>query len=330
MARVQSFLTIEESLTRGLVRPWLRAVRPRLREARALIRQDRFTDAAGVLDDLDGNAIFAPLEGFAAVQGQAAYIFGQALARGGEVRAPADLPLQVEVAPAAMLQALARDVVQRARARLSEAVEEARREAAGEVVRRAEDPDLSTFARRYKAVIPGLADKLNSAVAAGGAVNLSKGANLTTTRLAAFGSVTELAARGRTAYQISEVLDERTCPVCRRMHGRVFFVRPAAERLERQLLESDPAVLAASAPFPRSSRTGIEELTSLNRGGLIERGWDAPPFHPWCRGVVVPTRTVPSFERIPFRPLPRIRRRRPEEAERARDIPGAPASDDAG
>lgn len=300
--RIQSFLNIEESLTRGLVRPWLRVVRPRLQRARGLIRRDRFDEAAQVLDDLDGDDIFRPLEGFAMVLGQAAFVFGQTLARNGQARAPQDLPLPVEVAPAAMVAALSRDVVQGAKRRLAEAVEDARKEAEGQVVQRAEDPDVARLVR--KAVIPGLADKLNTAVASGGAVNLSKGANLTTTRLAAYGAATELQARGRRAYQISEVLDDRTCPVCIRMHGRVFFTEATAQRLEQELLEPDPNALAAAAPFPRSSRAGIEELTSLKRQGLIDRGWSYPPFHPWCRGVIVPTGTVPASERVPFRPLP--------------------------
>lgn len=323
--RIQSLLNIEESLTRVMVGPWLRAVRPRLQRARGLVRRDRFDEAAQVLDDLDSEDLLRPLEGPAMVLAQAAYIFGQSLARGGEVRAPQDLPLQVEAAPMAMMRALQRDLVAGAKRRLAEAVQDAQREAEGQVVQRAEGPDLAVLVRRYKAVIPGLAGQLNSAVATGGAVNLSKGANLTTTRLAAFGAATELGAQGKRTYQVSEVLDDRTCPVCIRMHGRVFQVGPTAERLEAELLEPDPAVLAVSAPFPRSSRAGIEELTSLNSQGLQDRGWTYPPFHPWCRGVLVPRGTVPPSERVPFRPLP-PGPTRPPPATPARQVAAPPAA----
>ena len=76
---------------------------------------------------------------------------------------------------------------------------------------------------------------LNDAVVNGGKVAADLGAQLTTSRLVSLGFLSEAQKLGVSKYQVDEVLDDRTCPVCEYMNGKTFDVdapvrpdRPAA------------------------------------------------------------------------------------------------------
>ena len=70
------------------------------------------------------------------------------------------------------------------------------------------------------------------------------------------------------------------------MHGRVFEVERAHQRLEDVLAIEDPAELRNVAPWPRQSREGLAELDALTHREIQDRGWDSPPYHPLCRGLL--------------------------------------------
>lgn len=293
MTAIHSFLNIEESLSTRLHNVWMAKVgNPAQREVGKLIREDRFEEAFTV-----ANALTLDLrsqEGFVRNMALAAFSFGQTLFAKGRAadtelaKGRMAFPLQIDTATEAVLTGLDLNGAEGVRLALLKVIEEARAE-----------PVVQ------KAAIPGLAAKLNAAVAGGSSAAINAGANLTTTRLVAFGSLTEANARGKKTFQITEILDGRTCKVCRRMHGKVFSIASPLSRLQTQLSTTNPLDLKGAYPFPKQSQAGLEELTSLNNSELDGRGWSTPPFHPACRGTVVPVGTVPPSERIPFRPPPR-------------------------
>lgn len=144
----------------------------------------------------------------------------------------------------------------------------------------------------FKAADLALADELTGAVARGAESMVEARASLTTSRLVTFGALDMADSLGVSRFQITEILDILTCPVCIRMHGRIFSVGPALEGVTSDLLTQDPTQLASSAPFPKQSKAGISQLEGMSGDQLAEVGWNRPPFHPACRGTVVPVGTV--------------------------------------
>ena len=72
-----------------------------------------------------------------------------------------------------------------------------------------------------------LAAALNDAVDKGGKVAINLGATLTTSRLVSLGFLSQAMESGHKTYQVDEVLDDRTCPVCMEMNGTQFDVEAA-------------------------------------------------------------------------------------------------------
>lgn len=119
--------------------------------------------------------------------------------------------------------------------------------------------------------------------------------SLHTSRVSAYGFTAEANVLGLTEYQISEQLDNRTCPVCQRMHGKKFKVADARRLLTVVLRTTDPAQLKSLQPWPSRSEESLKELDSLDEAELVARGWHIPPFHPRCRGLLVRVGRAPDL-----------------------------------
>jgi len=153
-------------------------------EARAAINRLTFAPT------LEANA------GFIEQTALKAYLLGQSFFTEGRVsdtllvRGEEPMPVEVMLSSSQMLTSLEQSIeAVRLRAMKVLAEEEAAQTA---------EADRMAF----KAVIEGMASKLNTAVASGGAaIDLS--ANLTTSRLASYGALTEANAGGAGRYQIS-------------------------------------------------------------------------------------------------------------------------------
>lgn len=137
-----------------------------------------------------------------------------------------------------------------------------------------------------------LADRLNAAVLGNGKGLINIGANLTTSRLVSLGFLAEAADAGYTTYQVNEVLDKRTCPVCQYMNGKTFNVAHEHGRTLQALSTIDPQELKSTNPFPKQSKAGLTELFSMTNAELQASGLGSPPYHPSCRGILVLTGTV--------------------------------------
>lgn len=127
----------------------------------------------------------------------------------------------------------------------------------------------------------------NKALNGNASALVSISANLTTSRIISYGFLVEARATGIQQFEISEVLDLRTCPVCEMMHGTIFDVERALSKITELLNITDPAQLKTRAPFASQSAASLAELRTLSADELAARGMDTPPYHPLCRGIVV-------------------------------------------
>jgi len=127
--------------------------------------------------------------------------------------------------------------------------------------------------------------------------------SLQMSRMANYGFVAEASARGITHYVVNEQLDSRICPVCRRMHGKRFEVAPALAKLDTQIRITDPTDLKILAPFPKQSKAAVKDLTEMTPDQLRAKGWDTPPYHPRCRGLLKAVRSPKGTHSQPVNPL---------------------------
>lgn len=138
-----------------------------------------------------------------------------------------------------------------------------------------------------------LAQKLNYATLSGKTL-FDAAANLTTTRLISFGFLSQ--AKGKhDSYQINEVLDDRTCPVCMFMHGKTFPVLPEYAKVLMALGTTDPATLKAYNPWPKQDKASIKALHGMSDSELYAASFTGPPFHPRCRGFLSLIGGAPSL-----------------------------------
>ena len=141
---------------------------------------------------------------------------------------------------------------------------------------------------------------------------ISVASSLQMSRMANYGFVAEASSRGVTHYIVNEQLDSRICPVCRRMHGKRFEVAPALAKLDTQIRITDPTDLKILAPFPLQSKAAVKDLTEMTSEQLRAKGWDTPPYHPRCRGllkfvraprVVQPVNPLRPGQKLPDKPF---------------------------
>ena len=128
-----------------------------------------------------------------------------------------------------------------------------------------------------------LAQKLNQATMGTGKKLFDLAANLTTSRLVAFGFLSQAAKAGQVAYQVNAILDDRTCPVCVYMHGKTFAVNSEYGKVLQTLGTADPNGIKSLAPWPSQSKKGLLALYSLTMPELQSIGYGSPPYHPRCR-----------------------------------------------
>ena len=116
-----------------------------------------------------------------------------------------------------------------------------------------------------------------------------------TTRVAEMGHVSAYEDAGIEYAEIVAVMDSRTSPICRHLHGRIIPVSAMSAQRDRLLAASKSrSVSDAKAAQPMMSATsgiGLDVLNTTKTGQIIEQGVGFPPYHFRCR-----TTTVAHFE----------------------------------
>lgn len=148
-----------------------------------------------------------------------------------------------------------------------------------------------------------IAQALNAMVMGTGKGLMNIGANLTTSRAVSYGFLSQAVDSGVDTYQVTEILDDKICPVCKFMHGKMFSVSHEIGRVEQALLTQDPQDLKSIAPWPKQSKAGLADLFGMSNEDLQAAGYGSPPYHPGCRGVLVKVgnadEIMPSMPALP-------------------------------
>lgn len=85
-------------------------------------------------------------------------------------------------------------------------------------------------------------------------------------------------------YKIVEVMDGKTCGYCQGMHNKEFQVSTGVAAMKE---ETKTFSLNSIKPFLTNLFKKPEQMPTT-ASGLAEMGVVKPPFHPYCRGVIIP------------------------------------------
>jgi hypothetical protein len=96
-----------------------------------------------------------------------------------------------------------------------------------------------------------------------------------------FGFISGMAEAELEYYEVLAMMDERMCPICGEMNGRVFSVAEAQKTINSVLNLTDPAAFKAALPWQTKPPKGVDNKTLMNEGKA------APPFHGRCRCTLI-------------------------------------------
>lgn len=120
-----------------------------------------------------------------------------------------------------------------------------------------------------------------------GANFMSLAANLMVSRLSSFGFLLEAQQQGIEKYEISAILDDRTCPVCEALDGQVFSIQDGIAQAASIMEADDADSLKSVAPWPSQSKSSVESLQNSDAQDLVDSGLALPPYHAGCRCITV-------------------------------------------
>ena len=129
-------------------------------------------------------------------------------------------------------------------------------------------------------------EKVRVKVSVGGRSFFALGPSMQLNRMRSLGFLMESALQGRTTYRIQATIDERTSQICLNLHGREFSVETGLNQLIN-ILSGDPDAAKSLAPWPNAQTTSL--VPSLPTGELETMGLGVPPYHPYCRTILVVT-----------------------------------------
>ena len=300
---LESFLVLEKSLSARIFRQWKRDTDGVINQIIAHVNRGEFDKA---LDECPGLSMVEAAEKnqrYTEFIGMQATLFGASRLTQGNPRRTRfvneDQPEAVTLASAAMVEMLGgngtEDVCRVANKLITEERAAQQEEAYKSADKQVRKDATTGFIRRFTTSVRG-----------NGEAFINLGSSLHTSRLGSWGFTQEATFRGIDQYQVSEQLDSRTCPVCRTMHGRKFSVAPAAAKLTNWLSIKDLNQLKSVAPWPKQDAKSVKNLSQMSNSRVSQNGWDTPPYHPLCRGVLVPAGSLPVKLPVPTPPISEV------------------------
>lgn len=312
---IESFLVLEKSLSNRISRQWQRNVASTMNQIIAHVSRGEFEKAMDLCPGLSLAETAENNQRFTEFVGMQATLFGASrLTQGHPSRTKFignKQPEEVGQASEAMVGMLATEASEAVCRLANELISEeraAQQDAAyksdlGVDERSTTVYDVDSDDLVRKDATTGFIRRFTTNVDTNGKAFINLGSSLHTSRLSAWGFTQEANFRGISEYQVSEQLDNRTCPVCSAMHGRRFTVAPAAARLESQMSVQRMSELKSIAPWPKQDAASVKGLRQMSNSRITQNGWDTPPYHPLCRGVLV---AAGSFkEKLPEPVTPR-------------------------
>lgn len=295
MAPVDKFFSLEDAVARevsAVLEPYLDPV---AELAGSLVLARDFSGARAVVDsayvDQEGRqelaAAFRPRVFDAAVLGASRLVPAASTFVASGFMDPTIVDSAVEQHVAMVADVM----VDRFKADLHRLVSRAEQLAAEEDEQAVARSDDGVIVRKALSV-DDIASRLNRAAFTGRPALASVSANLATSRLTAYGFLNEASRQNVQRFQITEVLDQLTCPICWRTHGQIYEVAEAISQNDLVLRTTDPEQLKQVAPWPNQSKAGLAAYDAMSPAERSAAGYNRPPFHPYCRGQLVPVGTV--------------------------------------
>ncbi len=299
--RNTAFLAIEESLTSRLVNAWLKSATPVMQAISALVEKGQFFEAEELVKDLDVGAALRGNSQFLDLSGTQSVLFGASsfhrTARQTSFAQADRRPSAVPIATQTITRVLEENISRLVQRTAEELIE-------GEKVLQQQRTFQDATKRQRDFKVPFVRDFVEG-VTTTARTGIKLGASLHTSRLSQWGFLTEATLVGVSAYKVQEVLDTRTCPVCKRMHGRVFPVDAALVRVDGHLsVGADADALKNIAPFFPQNKGSLFRLDSMTNDQMMENGLMFPPYHPFCRGILKQVRKVAEVDSLrPVSPI---------------------------
>lgn len=113
---------------------------------------------------------------------------------------------------------------------------------------------------------------------------------------------------GYTKYEVVNPQDHRTCAICQRLDGHVFYVQDGMEQMSKLSAAKTPDAVKSANPY--LTRKDSAKLASGPKGsvkstrGLVARGNAMPPYHYKCRcNIDVIDKEEPPVPEEPTKPV---------------------------
>lgn len=286
----ENFLILEKSVTDRLVPRWKRQFAPIKAKLKKAIADDDPITAQDVIESLDElDALYKGMHQYLVYISTSALLFGASRVRPLEETSFMTGPKQTPEAALKGTKQLEMFLME-ARKTIKK-VAYAALSAAERQKANADDRLVFQKADKIKTL-----DEYMDQVEKAGDDTISAAASLHTSRLSNYGFTVEAMVTGIERFQVDEMLDSRTCPVCRYMHGKTFEVERAYGTLSRLLEVDNPDDLKTMAPFPKQNAQAIADMKKMSMSELEQAGYNIPPYHPGCRGLLAEEGSVVEIE----------------------------------
>ncbi len=280
----EAFIDLENTLTNRLESAWARHWVPISKRIQRQIDAGDFMEAHDIADKIDYGPIVRKNLKMARTVGNAALLLGHTRLTSLD-KADISDPQQQAVLDNLLIQfeiILTTNATEGIRKRAHEIIEAFKAKAQ-------EDQEISKANAKT-------AIKIQVSTAGDGFAAMAS--SLHVSRLNSFGFLSEAVSQGITHYQVTEVLDNRTCPVCREMDGRVFNVSQGVTHAMTIMQNDDPDSLRQLAPWPSQSQANVASLAGKNSNQLAGEGLSLPPYHANCRGIVTKTTSTTTTSMV--------------------------------
>lgn len=295
--RIEAYLSLERSLVDRLTQAWLKMAKGVVPSIIAALREKDYAKAEELIANLDLEPLFEENREYVRYITLSAMLFGASRLT-PEVRRTVVARIGsnevVEAAVESLRASVMGYVEDSIRALLMDLV--AGLSLADEATPLSEG-DTTLVEKAARIVNPFVSFRNQAETEA--AATLQLAASLHTSRLSAFGFTAEADVLNVSEYTISAQLDNRVCPICEYMDGKVFRVADARASLNEILREKDPEAMKTLQPWPAQDEESVAEFQSLSDEELVDRNWHIPPFHPGCRCLLVHTDSVPKITDTP-------------------------------
>lgn len=283
----EAFIDLEHTLSKRLENAWARHWVPLSKRIQRQIDEGDFVEAHEIADKIDYGPIVRKNMKMARTVGTAALLLGHTRLTSLD---KADVGDELQ-------QSVLNTLLEQFEITLTKnATESLRRKAHGIIEAfRAKPPEDQI----QKAFNTATAIKIQVSTAGDGFAAIAS--SLHVSRLNSFGFLSEAMSQGITHYEVTEVLDTRTCPICREMHGRVFSVSQGVNHALTIMQNDDPDSLRQLAPWPSQSKASVAAVGGKSSDDLASSGLSLPPYHANCRGIITTTvsRTTVAGEMSP-------------------------------